>query len=201
VRDVAINLSANIVSIVETNLLEENINTSIFKGNTFYVSLGAYDIRTFKVDFGGKALPVTIGFGLNRCIGGTVTASGDNNLPQEDKNKVFDGNYSLKWLMMSPTGWIQYQFKGKTAYTIKSYAITAANDAPGRDPKNWILQASNDGVSWVDLDTRMNITFANRFEKRTFAFSNAIAYPIYRLNITANNGAPYLQLGELELYD
>jgi hypothetical protein len=40
------------------------------------------------------------------------------------------------------------------AQTIKRFAITSANDAPARDPKNWEFQGSNDGATWTTLDSR-----------------------------------------------
>jgi alpha-mannosidase len=191
-----ITLPGTISTIAETTLLEETISTPSYNGGTFSVTLGAYDIRSFKVSF-AQQVPTSR---RSRCTGGTVTADGDNP-PNEDKTKAFDGNYSTKWLTFKPAGWIQYQFPGTTAYAIHRYAITSANDYPGRDPKNWTLQASNDGYAWTVLDNRTNITFPNRFQKLTFTMKNTTPYKIYRLNITANAGEPDLQLGELELYD
>jgi hypothetical protein len=136
----------------------------------------------------------------DRCYEGTITASSEN-LPIEGKDKAFDDNSATKWLCIPSTGWIQYDFIGIGSYAINSYTITSANDVPGRDPKSWTLQGSNDGINWTVVDTRINETFNSRFQKRTFSFSNMTAYQIYKLNITENNGEGNLQLAEIEMFE
>jgi alpha-mannosidase len=140
---------------------------------------------------------------LDRCIGGTITASGEN-APNEGKDKAFDDDVSSKWLTFTNTGWIQYDFAGTSAYAINQYTITSANDATsysGRNPKNWTLQGSNDGSSWTAVDTRTNVSFTDNFQKLTFSCANTTAYQMYRLNITANNGGAEIQLSEIEMFD
>jgi len=69
---------------------------------------------------------------------------------------------------------------------------------PGRDPKNWQFQGSQNGTAWTTLDTRTNETFASRFLTKQYAITNTTAFAYYRLNITANNGdANGLQLSEM----
>ncbi|GAB3902046.1 hypothetical protein GCM10027612_66500 [Microbispora bryophytorum subsp. camponoti] len=80
-----------------------------------------------------------------------VTASGDNP-PNETKEKLVDGNNNSKWLTFNPTGWVS--LKPEQPKAIAHYALTSANDFPGRDPKDWTLQGSQDGKSWTDLDKR-----------------------------------------------
>lgn len=138
--------------------------------------------------------------GVDRCTGGTVTASGENP-PNEDKTKAFDDSTSTKWLTFSSSGWIQYDFAGTTAYAINKYTITSANDYATRDPKNWTFKGSNNGTSWTTVDTRTNVTFSSRFQKQTFTFTNTTAYQMYRLDISANNGDTALQLAEIEMFD
>ncbi len=116
---------------------------------------------------------------------------------------VFDGSSGTKWYSGNPpgSGWLQYRFGGGTAWALSRYALTSANDVPERDPKNWQFQASNDGQSWTNLDTRTNETFASRFQTKSYSFANSTPYRFYRLNITTNaGGAAYgLQLSELDL--
>ena len=150
---------------------------------------------------GATATPTpTPGTGVDRCTGGTISASGDNP-PNEDKTKAFDDSSATKWLTFASAGWLQYDFAGTTAYAINKYTITSANDAPDRDPKNWTLKGSNDGTNWTVVDTRTNITFASRFQKQTFSFTNTTSYQIYRLDISSSNGSPDLQLAEIEMFN
>ena len=53
--------------------------------------------------------------------------------------------------------------------SIAAYAITSANDFPGRDPKSFKLSARNPGdTDWVVLDVQRDVLFRNRFEVQTF---------------------------------
>ena len=91
---------------------------------------------------------------------------------------------------------------GQPAKTITRYALTSANDYPARDPRDWHLLGSNDGgKSWTTLDTRRDVTFERRFQKREFAIANRAAFNAYRLQIDSGNVSTLatLQLAELEL--
>ncbi|WDZ82622.1 ThuA domain-containing protein [Micromonospora cathayae] len=125
-----------------------------------------------------------------------ATASAENP-PNETAAKAVDRSTSTKWLTFTSTGWLAARLEKPVA--VKQYALTSANDFPGRDPKNWTLQGSTDGASWTDLDTRTGETFPQRFQTRQFTVDNTTAYQHYRLNITANAGEKDLQLAELWL--
>ncbi|MFC0006332.1 ThuA domain-containing protein [Micromonospora siamensis] len=126
----------------------------------------------------------------------SATASAENP-PNETAAKAVDGSTGTKWLTFNPTGWLAAKLAKPVV--VSRYALTSANDFPGRDPKNWTLQGSADGVTWVDLDTRSNETFAQRFQTKQYSFTNTTAYQHYRLNVTANSGEPLIQLAELWL--
>lgn len=125
-----------------------------------------------------------------------ITARGEN-LPNEGKEKAFDGNNSTKWLDMSATSWIQIQYA--SAITYNKYVIVSGNDEPARDPKNWTLKGSNNGSTWITLNTQTNQTWTARNQAKTFSFTNSTAYSYYNLTITANNGATMTQLSEITL--
>ncbi len=83
---------------------------------------------------------------------------------------------------------------------LTAYALTAANDEPGRDPRDWTLLGSNDGgKTWAELDRRVNQTFTERFQRRVFQLTNPAVCRIYRLQVDSiiNNG-DYAQLSEVE---
>lgn len=125
-----------------------------------------------------------------------VTANGDNP-PNETVRRVIDGDATTKWLVFEPTGWVQAQLE--TPATVVHYALTSANDVPERDPKDWELQGSTDGDTWVTLDTQTGQDFPERFQTKEYRFSNSTEYPHYRLNITANHGTDIVQLADLQL--
>ncbi|MBC8134629.1 MAG: discoidin domain-containing protein [Fibrella sp.] len=145
----------------------------------------------------------TAGGLVNRATGGTASAS-SNPIAGETAPNAFDGNVNTKWLGNVGTGtvkaWLQYQFAGTASYAVKQYTVTSANDAPGRDPKNWNFQGSTNGTSWVTLNTQTNQSFGGRFVTNTYSITNTTAYRYYRLSITATNGSTdFTQIAEMQL--
>ena len=64
-----------------------------------------------------------------------------------------------------------------------------AADQPTRDPRDWKFMGSTDGETWVILDERTGQSFADRYGQKVFTFQNTVAYPYYKLEVTANNGS------------
>ncbi|WP_433062817.1 GH92 family glycosyl hydrolase [Dactylosporangium sp. CS-033363] len=141
----------------------------------------------------GAAAPAQL---KDRATGGTLTVSGENG-PGEGRAALVDDNSLTKWLTFANTATITDQLTG--AMAVKQYTLTSANDLPGRDPRDWALQGSNDGVTWTTVDTRSGIDFADRRQTRAFVVSGSGSYSRYRLQITANHGAAETQLAELQV--
>ena len=89
------------------------------------------------------------------------------------------------------------------AKRVTAYALTAANDHPERDPRDWRLSGSSDGgKTWMTLDTRKGEVFPERFERRVFAIAHPSAFPMFRLEIDsvfAPIQANSMQIAEIEL--
>jgi predicted alpha-1,2-mannosidase len=137
--------------------------------------------------------------GGDLCNGGTSSASAIQT--GQMAAEAFDNNFTTsKWIAATTTAWIQYQFGGGNAYVVTRYTLTSGNDIPGRDPKNWQFQGSNDGTAWTTVDTRTGITFAQRLMTQSFTFTNSTAYKYYRVNITLNNGDAKTCLEEVEMF-
>ena len=77
--------------------------------------------------------------------------------------------------------------------------INTAYDQVNRAPKEWFLDGSNDGETWVRLDTRDNETSWGAREKRYFSFANSTAYLKYRWTVSPHSG-DRVSLYEMELY-
>jgi hypothetical protein len=114
----------------------------------------------------------------------------------EGSIRLTDGDPTSKFLIFTydPSLWMQLKFK--KAQHITSYTLTSANDGQTRDPKNWKLSGSNDGLTWVDLDTRTDEVFTDRGQTKNYEFENSESYTYYRISITANNGSTLFQLAE-----
>ncbi len=119
--------------------------------------------------------------------------------PARPPTHVSDGDVNSKWLAFERTGWLRFELSEPVA--VVHYALSSANDAAGRDPRDWQLQGSHDGTDWTTLDTQTNQDFSERFQTKEYRFDNSEAYEFYRLNITANHGEGLTQLAELQLSD
>jgi predicted alpha-1,2-mannosidase len=141
----------------------------------------------------GTGAPVQL---KDRTPGGTLTATAVIG-PNEDRSKLVDDTSMTKWLAFANTATLTEQLTASVA--VQQYTLTSADDVPGRDPKNWTLQGSNDGTTWTTVDTRTNIAWGDRRETRAFTVTGSAGYSRYRLQITANNGAAETQLAEWQL--
>nr|WP_218922147.1 GH92 family glycosyl hydrolase [Kibdelosporangium phytohabitans] len=125
-----------------------------------------------------------------------VTASGENPGSGEVKENLVDHDPGTKWLVFQRTGWVQFTFTEPV--DVVRYALTSANDAPGRDPRDWTLTASDDGRDWTTLDTQTGQSFDKRLHTKEYKFTGGTKHLHYRLDFTANNGDPILQLAEAQ---
>lgn len=126
-----------------------------------------------------------------------VTASGEN-APGEAAANAADGNASSKWLVFQGSGWLQYEFSEPQA--IGAYTLTSGNDAEERDPRDFVVQGSNDGETWEDLDTQTGQDpIDGRGETKLYRLAEkSEAYSFYRLDVTAVQSKDILQLAGFE---
>lgn len=130
----------------------------------------------------------------------TVQYENDNPNDQgENSAHLIDNNINTKFLLFhfTPPAWMQLEFPAPVV--AGAYTITSANDAPGRDPKNWQMLGSNDGVNWTVLDVETNQIFTSRFQTQHYIFDNKTAYKYFRWNVTANAGDGLFQCAEWRL--
>nr|WP_154958209.1 discoidin domain-containing protein [Paenibacillus xylanexedens] len=133
----------------------------------------------------------------------TPTGSVSTNVGGFTPYAAFDRNENTSWVTSNNvvTGIITYDFI-VSKQTVTSYSISMGNSNSTqllRAPKKWTFEGSNDGSTWVILDTQSNQTNWNS-NQREFLIISPNAYSKYRLNITENNGQNNLQLNELNLY-
>ncbi len=129
-------------------------------------------------------------------IEGTINVQYDDAGLDERYPNLIDDNINTKYLTFHDAGWVQYQ--SNSDCFISSYTITSANDHHERDPLNWTLEASKDGIDWAIIDSRTGEDFTEFLQTRSFNVSSPGAYSYFRFNLTNNSGT-VLQLAEIEL--
>ena len=177
------------------------LHTALTQGGTLDFTMGSA-ATTWGSGSGDLPTSLTTGSSAPQPLadvarGGSVSASAENSGSGEGAARAFDDDSLTKWLAFQSTPWLRYQLP--SAKTVKLYTLTSANDFPARDPRAWTLQASNDGSTWVTLDTRTGQDFPWRFQTRAFAINNNTAYSQYRLQINETHGESTTQLAEFEL--
>src|SRR5690554_743805 len=91
-----------------------------------------------------------------------VASRSKNDNPEDGEGslKLIDNNINTKALLFdytSENAWWRLDYFNPVI--ISAYTLTSANDAPERDPKDWVIQGSNDGETWATLDSRSGELF------------------------------------------
>ena len=139
--------------------------------------------------------------GSRSCV---FSASDEAKSPANERaERAFDGCAQTKWLRFGPQAWLQVELP--EARRPVSYSLTSANDMDERDPKDWVLEGSDDGQNFFALDEQANQNFPTRFATRVFRIASPRICRFFRLNIKSNHGCsepqkgPIIQLGEFDL--
>ena len=104
---------------------------------------------------------------------------------------AFDGNSDTKWASKERGNqWLQIKLPKATV--CNSAQIASRGDHDGyfvnQAPRDFEIQGSTDGESWVSLCKKKGISWDNpEGETKSFLFKNSTAYTYYRLVITADN--------------
>ncbi|MQM22608.1 hypothetical protein Taro_055662 [Colocasia esculenta] len=142
---------------------------------------------------------------FNRISSGTVLASGEE-LPFGIATSAFDGISKSKW--EEPNGargcWLLYKTVDGKMTDLEEYELMSANDAPERDPADWILEGSADGgCSWFTLDTQRSQQFDERFQRKTYKIKTRISSNAFRfrfLRVRDSDKQSRFQIGGIDLF-
>uniref|UniRef100_A0A1J3JQJ4 Peptide-N(4)-(N-acetyl-beta-glucosaminyl)asparagine amidase n=1 Tax=Noccaea caerulescens TaxID=107243 RepID=A0A1J3JQJ4_NOCCA len=141
-----------------------------------------------------------------RVCSGSVLASGEE-LPFGIATAAFDGIQESKW--EEPNGakgcWIMYKTLYNQMQQLIAYELMSANDAPERDPKDWVVEGSSDGGStWHVLDKQTGQVFEERFQRKSYKITSpgfqANLFRFRFLCVRDVNSTSRLQLGSIDLY-
>ncbi|MCX6722001.1 MAG: peptidoglycan-binding protein, partial [Candidatus Staskawiczbacteria bacterium] len=151
---------------------------------------------------------------------GTVASASSeyDNLPYYKAYKAFDGqnvydSTAEAWVstratskepLSSNPAWLEYNFGVGNSQIINTYTIINRNWTEPTSPNTWSFQGSNDGTTWVDLDSISGDINNTQAAVRTFNFTNDTAYQYYRIYIKASNSKNnvynyIVAIGELQM--
>lgn len=133
--------------------------------------------------------------------GATITPQYESENSVETADKLIDKNVNSKYCgpFTALTAWICCELPQATK--VNMYSLTSGNDNEGRDPKTWVLEASNDGEDWVTVDSRSNQSFSDRQVTQYYTCNpEGESYSFYRLFVSENNGESLLQLSEWQMF-
>jgi alpha-L-fucosidase 2 len=92
-----------------------------------------------------------------------------------------DGDPGSKWCVNNGNTPVSWQMRLPASQKVTSYAFTSGDDVPGRDPRSWVLEGSEDGQAWVEVDRRaLDQPFEKRKQTRTFEVAHAGSFRFYR---------------------
>lgn len=111
----------------------------------------------------------------------------------ETPDKLFDANTGTKWCLIgnvpslaNPSTYrvVVMRLAAGTP-EITGYALCTANDVPERDPVNWLLESSPDGVSWRTVDARAGVAAPTA---RYTWYNGGAAYALSQRAVSAGGG-------------
>ncbi|VAH29782.1 unnamed protein product [Triticum turgidum subsp. durum] len=137
----------------------------------------------------------------NRLCSGSVLASSE-----QLATAAFDGIRLSKW--EEPDGakgcWLMYKVHGGQTCELESYDLMSANDAPERDPMDWVLEGSTDQRStWNTIDARSSVIFGSRFCRKSFTVDKRYKANVLRFRFLRgreSSANPRFQIGSIDFY-
>jgi hypothetical protein len=108
--------------------------------------------------------------------------------------KAFDGTPTDTFTMATLPGFIQYQFTNPVAVNVYGFYQAGISTFP----KDWTLSGSQDGITYVVLDTRVGYTPVFGYVENVFQITNTVAYYYYRVDVTAANLTSYCTISGIK---
>jgi len=109
---------------------------------------------------------------------------------------LIDNVPETEFLTFHQDTWVKYSYT--KPFAANSYTLTSSDDAESRDPLNWALRGSNDGVTWVTLDTLSDQSFETRLLRKEYTIDNTTPYSYYLLDLHSGD-AGALAFNEWEI--
>ena len=135
-----------------------------------------------------------------------LATSWDSDFPGgEPATNLIDGTSGAKHLNFGEERSAFWVVPSAGLTTVRSFAITTANDSPERDPSSWRLLGQAGDGSWSEIDSgALSLTDDREVEGAAVVVSNSTAYSAYRMEFDTlkdAGSANSMQIGEIQFYD
>lgn len=182
--------NAGAENLVSANFTCQNYGSN--SGSGADVPFGCYQtLGNLRLKFGDGPDPASL-----YCASGHSPDKAANSIESS-----FDGEVSTKWVVIPQGKPLIWQLDaGSIIAAPAEYHLTSANDVPERDPRNWTLEGSSDGVSWTLLDERKDEPlFSGRHERKSYQVSTRKECRYFRFTFTPNPGVEHFQVSEISI--
>ncbi len=130
----------------------------------------------------------------------TIKGNQPGVVPWEDAPMAFGADpkkkYNHHW-----KGGVSVQCALKEPGTVKVYTVSSSNDAPLRDPVDWVLWGSEDGKTWFELDRRTSQLFMARFQLKGYEIKNPRSCRHLKFEVLKHCGDVDMQFSRLGFFD
>lgn len=134
----------------------------------------------------------------------TATEGTAGHNDNEGYDKLFDNNTSTKWCVTTLGNPTYVQFDATRPIKPTYYTLTTGGDTnkyTGRNPKSWVIKASNDASNWTTIVTVTDGGMpTGNCESKTFSMGNLGTYYRYwRFEVNSVVSGTVFQLSEFSL--
>lgn len=134
----------------------------------------------------------------------TATSGTAGHNDNEGYDKLFDNNTSTKWCVTTLGNPTYVQFDATRPIKPTYYTLTTGGDTnkyQGRNPKSWVIKASNDASNWTTIVTVTDGDMpTGNLESKTFSMGNlGTFYRYWRFEVNSVVSGTVFQLSEFSL--
>ncbi|MFB7085241.1 GH92 family glycosyl hydrolase [Streptomyces sp. NPDC056296] len=116
-----------------------------------------------------------------------------------DVTALFDNTSKTAAALTGDDPEVRYRVNGGDDTGVTYYTLTSSDASADQDPRGWVLEGSDDGTHWTELDRRSGEEFRWRNQTRPFKVEHPASMREYRLRMVTADGQQKVSLAEAEL--
>ncbi|WP_428957335.1 GH92 family glycosyl hydrolase [Streptomyces sp. cg35] len=116
-----------------------------------------------------------------------------------DVGALFDDTSATSAVLTGAEAEVGYRVNGGGDTRVTSYTLTSSEGSAEQDPRAWVVEGSDDGKHWKELDHRSGEEFRWRNQTRPFRVAHPDSMREYRVRVVPGDGQEKVSLAEMEL--